>query len=158
MNLPERRHFNTGHTMDAVLGWNACLDEVKRLNIKCDGDHGGPRCADPGCWNDDPRAGMVNVVVAPAPNDACHIPQPHWGHVFDAFVAGAREARANPGAPETMFTKAADGYSKLLLLELSGGAVTVAETIPPLEGAAERNDSDGVLGRQTTEEKKHGAA
>lgn len=23
---------------------------------KCDGNHGGPRCADPGCWNDaDPR-------------------------------------------------------------------------------------------------------
>lgn len=22
--------------------------------IKCDGNHGGPRCADPGCWNDTP--------------------------------------------------------------------------------------------------------
>ena len=25
------------------------------MNIKCDGNHGGPRCGDPGCWNDDPR-------------------------------------------------------------------------------------------------------
>lgn len=22
--------------------------------VKCDGNHGGPRCADPECWNDDP--------------------------------------------------------------------------------------------------------
>lgn len=25
---------------------------------KCDGNHGGPRCADPGCWNDSPPADL----------------------------------------------------------------------------------------------------
>lgn len=24
------------------------------MKVKCDGNHGGPRCADPECWNDDP--------------------------------------------------------------------------------------------------------
>lgn len=54
--------------------------------------------------------------------DAKHIPQPNWGHVFDAYVRGAKEARQNPEAPEEIFGKAADGYCKLLLLQLCGGA------------------------------------
>ena len=33
---------NLGLNPDAVMVW------------KCDGNHGGPRCADPECWNDDP--------------------------------------------------------------------------------------------------------
>ena len=35
--------------------------------------------------------------------------------VWDAFVAGAREARINPTATEKDFNQAADAYCKLLL-------------------------------------------
>ena len=31
---------------------------------KCDGNHGGPRCADPECWNDDPQAQPAEVSDA----------------------------------------------------------------------------------------------
>lgn len=30
---------------------------------KCDGNHGGPRCADPECWNDDPQAQPAAEVM-----------------------------------------------------------------------------------------------
>lgn len=29
-------------------------EPAAKLTTKCDGNHGGPRCADPGCWNADP--------------------------------------------------------------------------------------------------------
>ena len=33
----------------------AALDvELRRLQAKCDGNHGGPPCGDPECWNDTP--------------------------------------------------------------------------------------------------------
>ena len=32
--------------------------------VKCDGDHGGPPCGDPGCWNDDQQ----DVAVPAAPD------------------------------------------------------------------------------------------
>jgi hypothetical protein len=44
--------------------------------------------------------------------------QPGWDHVFAAFVAGAREARANPEADETVFGRAADAYTKLIFSEV----------------------------------------
>lgn len=34
--------------------------------MKCDGNHGGPRCADPECWNDDGRQ-LVKAAIAGAP-------------------------------------------------------------------------------------------
>lgn len=43
--------------------WDALVSERNRLeaqlaqqSAKCDGNHGGPRCADPECWNDTPPA------------------------------------------------------------------------------------------------------
>lgn len=30
---------------------------------KCDGNHGGPRCADPDCWNDSPDAFESNATA-----------------------------------------------------------------------------------------------
>jgi hypothetical protein len=33
---------------------------------KCDGNHGGPRCADPDCWNDDAEAHAAPVVELPS--------------------------------------------------------------------------------------------
>ncbi len=43
--------------------WDALVSERNRLEAqlaqqaaKCDGNHGGPRCADPECWNDTPPA------------------------------------------------------------------------------------------------------
>jgi hypothetical protein len=38
--------------------------------------------------------------------------QPDWSHVQQAFLDGAREARANPDAQEADFRRAADGYTK----------------------------------------------
>lgn len=32
---------------------HALLPPPTRPLTKCDGNHGGPRCADPECWNDD---------------------------------------------------------------------------------------------------------
>lgn len=41
---------------DRIHDWG--LGKLERIKpylhhqkIKCDGNHGGPRCADPGCWN-----------------------------------------------------------------------------------------------------------
>lgn len=34
-------------------------ESAAKLTAKCDGNHGGPRCADPGCWNDDPPTGRA---------------------------------------------------------------------------------------------------
>lgn len=44
--------------------------------------------------------------------------QPGWDHVFAAFVAGARDARANPDADESVFGRAADAYTKLIFSEV----------------------------------------
>lgn len=41
-------------------------------------------------------------------------PQPDYRDLWDAFVNGAREARANPTANENDFNRAADGYCKLV--------------------------------------------
>jgi hypothetical protein len=50
--------------------------------------------------------------------DASQLKQPHWGHVMQAFVDGAREARANPDATEHDFGRAADGYTKRVFAEV----------------------------------------
>ena len=34
---------------------------------KCDGNHGGPRCADPGCWNDDDSSLALAVSLEKLP-------------------------------------------------------------------------------------------
>ncbi|WP_310627501.1 hypothetical protein [Limnohabitans sp.] len=47
-----------------------------------------------------------------------HFVQPHWGHVGQAFIDGAREARANPRATDDDVNRAADGYTKRLFEEL----------------------------------------
>lgn len=45
--------------------------------VKCDGDHGGPRCADPECWNGGrPQAAEAPVYVVVCENDK---PHPRWG-------------------------------------------------------------------------------
>lgn len=45
--------------------------------------------------------------------DAATIPQPTYVDLWEAFVAGAKEARMNPKAGEYNFNKAADAYCKL---------------------------------------------
>jgi hypothetical protein len=62
--------------------------------------------------------------------DASQIKQPHWGHISQAFVDGAREARANPEATEHDFCRAADGYTK-----------RVFEEVDPVSEAALRTGS-----------------
>lgn len=50
--------------------------------------------------------------------DASQIKPPRWDHVFAAFVDGAREARANEGAADADFVRAADGYTKRVFEEV----------------------------------------
>jgi hypothetical protein len=38
--------------------------------------------------------------------------QPDWGHVFAAYLAGCRDARANPEAGEEVFRRSADAHTK----------------------------------------------
>ncbi len=40
----------------AVREAEAAIAQSQPARIKCDGNHGGQRCADPECWNDDPPA------------------------------------------------------------------------------------------------------
>jgi hypothetical protein len=58
------------------------------------------------------------VVGEVAVVDANTIPQPNWANLFDAFVHGAQEARANQDAGEHDFRRAADGYCKRVLGDL----------------------------------------
>jgi hypothetical protein len=61
--------------------------------------------------------------------------QPHWGHVQQAFLDGAREARMNPEAGEYDFRRAADGYTKRLFEEVD----------PENERRLRLNDWSGVV-------------
>lgn len=36
--------------------------KAEAVPVRCDGDHGGPRCADPECWNDDPQPEHVGPI------------------------------------------------------------------------------------------------
>jgi len=44
--------------------------------------------------------------------------QPNWGHLGQAFIDGAIEAKMNPDADKELFLRAADGYTKRLFEEL----------------------------------------
>jgi hypothetical protein len=44
--------------------------------------------------------------------------QPNWAHVGQAFIDGAREARANPDATDDTFVLSADAYTKQLFEKL----------------------------------------
>lgn len=63
---------------------------------------------------------MLAAAAQPAvPNkELGHFVQPHWGHVGQAFIDGAREARVNPSATDDDVNRAADGYTKRLFEEL----------------------------------------
>ena len=66
--------------------------------------------------------------------------QPHWGHLGQAFIDGAREARMNPEADDDLFVRAADGYTKRLFEELD----------PVSEELLRTNHwiSDGIRGKE----------
>lgn len=51
---------------------------------KCDGNHGGPRCADPECWNDDAATEVVTAAL-----EASEV-----GRVLGYLAAGEAEIRA----------------------------------------------------------------
>jgi hypothetical protein len=62
--------------------------------------------------------------------DASQIKPPGWNHVQQAFIDGAREARANPEATDADFGRASDGYTK-----------RVFEEVDPASEAALRTES-----------------
>ncbi|SOE35249.1 hypothetical protein [Delftia acidovorans] len=61
---------------------------------------------------------QIEEPAQPRPWDAADIKQPRWGHVFAAFVEGAKEARANPDADEYIFGRSADAHTKRVLEEI----------------------------------------
>jgi hypothetical protein len=40
------------------------IEETEAMSEKCDGNHGGPRCADPECWNDDRELNQNETLSA----------------------------------------------------------------------------------------------
>lgn len=41
-----------GEAFSGAVKIRKYLGALKPVRIKCDGNHGGPRCGDPECWND----------------------------------------------------------------------------------------------------------
>lgn len=72
--------------------------QAEQRTAKCDGDHGGPRCADPECWNDSP-AEPVKVPSDVAGFDAKALATAQeialmWGHNRSQFVSRIQVAVA----------------------------------------------------------------
>jgi hypothetical protein len=44
--------------------------------VKCDGNHGGPRCADPNCWNDTADR-VFQALTAPELSEMAESPEEH---------------------------------------------------------------------------------
>lgn len=53
-----REEFTAACTLQAaLLNSHATVKMMEQpQRVKCDGNHGGPRCSDPECWNDAPSA------------------------------------------------------------------------------------------------------
>jgi hypothetical protein len=71
--------------------------------------------------------------------DASQIKQPGWNHVQQAFIDGAREARANPEATEDDFGRASDGYTKRVFEEVDPASEKALRT-----GSWKPADDSGV--------------
>lgn len=61
---PEALYWNTSDAM--FWAWQAAT--------KCDGNHGGPRCADPECWNDSRAAIELYRQGRDEPVNDCALP------------------------------------------------------------------------------------
>lgn len=63
--------FKHAHALPSQFRWSDLWAAMYKAApqpaepLKCDGDHGGPRCADPECWNDSP----VEPVKGPSDAD-----------------------------------------------------------------------------------------
>lgn len=60
--LPLHDEANKAMLRETVMRWAA---EHGGKPVKCDGNHGGPRCGDPECWNDSPAQPAPVASVAP---------------------------------------------------------------------------------------------
>lgn len=84
--------------------------------------------------NDDYGRLMLELAEAKA---RVENPQPGYGDLWEAFVAGAKEARLNPTAQDRDFNRAADAYCKLIHAQLApeycalieGKKPTILETV-----------------------------
>ena len=101
------------------------FDDAPAKRVKCDGNHGGPRCSDPECWNDDPAPAAPEVAAerpgepqpvlatsAPAPEGRAHS-SPTAEATADAHAStgGAQSHDAASAAAEPPASTAADGMS-----------------------------------------------
>ncbi|WP_019700426.1 YqaJ viral recombinase family protein [Paracidovorax oryzae] len=94
---------------------SAAFSADMRPRVKCDGDHGGPTCADPECWNGPTiTLGQINALLAPIKLDAAglealgfattrvkaavHLPAAHFPKLCRA-VAGRALAAIEKGIP-----------------------------------------------------------
>lgn len=65
---------------------------------KCDGNHGGPACADVECWNGGaPRADLQAVADFLDPKDVGHLPDPDACQRVGKWL---RQQLAGVGAPD----------------------------------------------------------
>jgi len=57
------------------------------------------------------------IAAAPLPpNDAARIPQPDYGDLWEAFVAGVKSGQKHPSATEYQINRSADAYCKFFHL------------------------------------------
>ena len=64
--------------LDYVRGHFVVINKI--VVAKCDGNHGGPRCADPECWNDEATHQPISAadVPMPEPDSGCS----HIDHLY----------------------------------------------------------------------------
>lgn len=60
--LLEAQGIHMGSQFIAQLVEAASPSQAQQPSAKCDGNHGGPRCADPECWNDSPEQAAKGEV------------------------------------------------------------------------------------------------
>lgn len=73
---------------------------------KCDGNHGGPRCADPECWNDSPPASgpLKDNQIAALINKVCRLAREFHNHdslrqrIAQELVPALKQASGQPAA------------------------------------------------------------
>ena len=109
------------------------FDDAPAKRVKCDGNHGGPRCSDPECWNDDPAPAAPEVAAerpgepqpvlatsAPAPEGRAHS-SPTAEATADAHAStgGAQSHDAASAAAEPPASTAADELAAARMARLS---------------------------------------
>lgn len=107
-----------GHVIDGLMLERERSEQRKAANPESNSNHIANRCAELIAQIGQVAATLVEPVTQEPCKPQGHFEQPNWAHVGQAFIDGAREAKANPDADEDDFIRAADGYTKRLFEQL----------------------------------------